>query len=335
MRKIIRRVAAVVVLALIAFVPLGPATGAIRSLPQVCMDLAFSTEEDFVTRGPVPGDGNPIISDGDLLGPDCVICARNRELLAGFQIQPDLGLDAADLIDMEQYLVGFSTELDSPSVGQFTKGDLLATSGVIIPNLALTHLFQVGYDIGLDALQFVGDPRSIVAFLDAAKEMPREYWLANPGDLPEMLAEYGIDIWFSTEGTWTPVGRPGFLDGDLLSSRDGIIVASNSMLLPSSVPAGIPERGIDFGLDGVTSDRIGNKEEIRFSTEILFTGRPSFTDGDVLLFGDNVVTSNYDLVGACEPEANFLGLDALSLAITRHVISLPMILKRWGGGPVL
>ena len=331
MRKLIRRVAAGVVLALIAFVPLGPATGAIRSLPQACMDLAFSTEEDFVTRGPVPGDGNPIISDGDLLGPGCVICARNQELLTGFQIQPDLGLDAADLIDVEAYLVGFSTELDSPNVGQFTKGDLLATNGVIIPNVALTYRFQLGYDIGLDALHFVGDPGSIVAFLDAAKELTREYWLENPGRLAEMLAEYQIDIWFSTEGTWTPVGRPGFLDGDLLSAGKGIVVASNSILLPPSVPAGIPERGVDFGLDGVTCDRIGNGEEIRFSTELLYTGRVSFTDGDVLLFGDNVVTSNYDLIGPCEPEANFLGLDALSMAIGRQTIFLPVILKQWGG----
>ena len=32
-----------------------------------CEGLLFSTSEDFVTRGLEPADGNPIISDGDLL----------------------------------------------------------------------------------------------------------------------------------------------------------------------------------------------------------------------------------------------------------------------------
>ena len=40
-----------------------------------CLEFGFSTEEDFVTQGPVPSDGNPIISDGDLLGPECAVAA--------------------------------------------------------------------------------------------------------------------------------------------------------------------------------------------------------------------------------------------------------------------
>ena len=39
-------------------------------------------------------------------------------------------------------------------------------------------------------------------------------------------------------------------------------------------PAGIPERGVDFGLDAVTKG-----ESTEFSTEILYEGELSFTDG--------------------------------------------------------
>ena len=46
-----------------------------------CEGFAYSTEEEFVTQGPEPADGNPIISDGDLLSRDGVVCARNRRLL--------------------------------------------------------------------------------------------------------------------------------------------------------------------------------------------------------------------------------------------------------------
>ena len=62
----------------------------------------------------------------------------------------------------------------------------------------------------------------------------------EPGRLLKRLEEYGLDIWFSTEGTLGPVDAPGFLDGDLLSARDGTIVAGNDILLPPGVPAGIP-----------------------------------------------------------------------------------------------
>ena len=64
------------------------AAGAELSDLSLCADLAFSTEEDFVTQGPEPPDGNPIVSDGDLLGPGCVICARNSDLMAPFDIEP-------------------------------------------------------------------------------------------------------------------------------------------------------------------------------------------------------------------------------------------------------
>jgi hypothetical protein len=109
---------------------------------------------------------------------------------------------------------------------------------------------------------------------------------------------------------------PGFLDGDLLSAATGAIVASNGNLLPGSVPSGIPDRGVDFGLDAVAGDREGIPELIAFSTEILFEGDPTFTDGDVLLYGNGVVRANWDLIAPFEPKARFLGLDALSM-VTR------------------
>ena len=285
---------------------------------EYCREFSFSTEEDFVTHGPEPPDGNPIISDGDLLGPNCVVCARNYDLLhETFDVTQDLGLDAADVIDVENYLVAFSTELDSPNLGQFTAGDLLVTNGVIIPNVALLYKFDLPQaDLGLDALHFVGDLQDITAFLVEIQQHSRDYWLKNPSVLSQVLNRHGVDIWFSTEGTAPPVEQPAFLDGDLLSALNGTIVAANAVLLPSSVPAGIPNRGVDFGLDAFAS-RTRDFETVRersfFSTEILYEGDPNFTDGDILRFGNGVVHTNEDLVGCFEPKASFLGLDALSV----------------------
>ncbi|RLG32866.1 hypothetical protein DRN97_06385 [Methanosarcinales archaeon] len=275
----------------------------------------FSTEEEFITQGLEPPDGNPIISDGDLLGPGCVVFARNQKLLAIFKTERDLGLDAADVIDVERFLVAFSTELDDPQ-GRFTSGDLLATNGAVIPNLALLANFNIPRaDLGMDAIHFIGDKGKIIAFLEYAAEKGRDFWRENPDRLPAMLKEYDIDVWFSTEGTAPTPEASLFLDGDLLSARMGKIVIAHADLLPSSVPAGIPDRGVDFGLDAATADRSGNRELIHFSTEILYEGRPSFTDGDVLFFDNGLVCTNEDLVRCFEPNADELGLDALSLAV--------------------
>jgi hypothetical protein len=317
MRKIITRVAAGALLLLIGLTSLGPVAGQLRQLPPACKNLAFSTEEDFVTQGPVPPDGNPIISDGDLLTAPldgsgaCIICARNADLLQIFQVPFDLGLDAADVIDVEAYLVAFSPELNSPNPNIFfTAGDLLVTNGAIILNTALTAKWQVGYDLGLDAVHFVGEPEAIVAFLTEAAKQTQPI---TADVLARLFEQFPIDIWFSTEGTWAPVGAVGFLDGDLVSANSGAIVASNADLLPGSVPAGIPNRGVDLGLDAVTTDRAGSKEGILFSTEILFDGEPTFTDGDVLRYGDSVFLTNGDLIHCFEPKAGFLGLDALHI----------------------
>ncbi len=332
MRKTTVRVAVGVLLILIALMPPGQVSGRPSQLPPECWDLVFSTEEDFTTFGPEPPDGNPVISDGDLLSSSangCVICARNLELLDSFGVQFDLGLDAVDLIAPERFLIVFSTELDSPEAGQFTAGDLLSTDGMVIANVALTDPFGVDYDIGLDAVHFVGDPAQIAAFLNEAAQFDREYWLQNPGALYRMLTEtYNIDIWFSTEGTHGPVTSPVFLDGDLLSATGGKI-AGNESLLPGTVPAGIPVRGVDFGLDAVTDARRPEGQLMYFSTELLFEGEPSLTDGDVLKAGNGVVAKNSDLVGCFEPRARELGLDALHIAIGGLDVDtyLPIILR--------
>jgi len=158
MQKWMRALALTLCLVTILVVSPGLVTSQVREPDlKYCVDLAFSTEEDFLSR-------DILISDGDLLGivhdatgPQCGICARNGDLLANFDISDDIGLDAADVINADAFLVAFSTELDSPNNAlpaiQFTAGDLLATNGTRIPNMALTYRFQVPYDIGLDALQ--------------------------------------------------------------------------------------------------------------------------------------------------------------------------------------
>jgi len=279
-----------------------------------CDGLVFSTEEDFVSRGPEPADGNPIISDGDLLGQGCVVCARNQDLLRNFDVNEDLGLDAVDVIDVERYVVAFSTELDSPH-GQFTAGDLLVTNGAIIPNAGLLAGFDVRHDMGLDAVQFVGDADKVRLFIDYVLEMGPEYW-GRAGTLQASLRQFNVDIWFSTEGTGPYPTQPGFLDGDLLSARDGTIVADNGQLLPPGVPAGIPTRGVDFGLDAVVAGGTGDLKLLQFSTEILYEGDVGFTDGDVLQYGNGVALTNKDLIACFEPAVDFLGLDALDLVET-------------------
>lgn len=277
--------------------------------------IFFSTEEDFVTQGSEPPDGNPIVSDGDLLNLAGHIYARNRELLGAFDVRDDLGLDAVDVIDVDDRFVAFSTELDHPN-GLFTAGDLLATNGAILSNSALLAAFQIPsqLDLGLDAVHFLGKPEDIISFLRMVRDRGRHFWLDNPVTLSKSLEEYDIDIWFSTEGTPPPLEKPMFLDGDLLSAT-GTVVGHNTHLLPAVVPAGIPNRGVDFGLDAVNADREGHQSSIHFCTEILFEGEFSFTDGDVLEIGRGVVIRNAALTKVFKPRSEFLGLDALSFTL--------------------
>ena len=124
---------------------------------------------------------------------------------------------------------------------------------------------------------------------------------------------------FSTGGTAPWPKEPKFLDGNLLSAATGAIVAANSDLLPLSVPAGIPKRGVDFGLDAYTLDiREEDDELFVFSTEILYLRELGFTDGDVLEQGDGIMLAHEKLINEFNPPNRWInvGLDALSMQFT-------------------
>lgn len=282
-----------------------------------CANGGFSTEEDFMMTKGEPFDGNPYISDGDLLSFNGQVCMRNHNLLAAFFAgarAPDLGLDAVDILDVEKATVAFSTELDDPA-NRFTAGDLLFTSGSAIPNVALMYRFGVTYDVGLDAVQFLGARDAILTFVDILRDLPYDALLQNPGVLQDYLKRYNVDIWFSVEGTVFSAENQLILDGDLLSAATGAVVFRQDQLLPPVVPAGLPQRGVDFGLDGVATPRAAElaRQKLYFSTEILFEEKAfAFTDGDVLRLGDGIAITNWDLIKPFSPAADFLGLDALS-----------------------
>jgi hypothetical protein len=239
-----------------------------------------------------------------------------------------LGLDAVDIVSVDRNLVAFSTELDDPR-GRFGAGDLLATNGAAIPNVVLLKQFQVGHDMGLDGLQFIGATNNIIDFLNRAAAISKEEWLKDPGQLFVLLQTFKVDIWLSTESTARQAVAVPILDGDLLSVGTGSVIVPQANLLPAGVPAGLPVGGVDFGLDAVAASRSGAIQTIRFSTEILFRGKPSFTDGDVLMKGNGVEVPNYDLIKAFEPRARFLGLDALhiDLPVPARFGYLPLVLK--------
>lgn len=301
--------------------------------------LFFSTEEDF-SPGLDSAAGN-VISDGDLLlGPN-QIYMRNAELLRPYRTEFDLGLDAVDVLEAGKKIVVFSTELAHPEK-IFTAGDLLSTTGMVIPNAALLACFHIprDLDLGLDAVQMVGKNEAIIDFVYKVQDIPRKEWLAQPFLLCEILKEFGIDIWFSTEGTPPLAHVPGFLDGDVLSALNGTIVLSNSDALPLTVPAGLPSRGVDFGLDAASAlfcnklvtpaDSLENSNYANyidytkytlflFSTEILHEEKPAFTDGDILIKDHNVIYDNYALIKGFYPAADFLGLDAVSIELNTEI----------------
>lgn len=294
-----------------------------------CLIGAFSTEEDFMMMEGEPYDGNPYISDGDLLNFNGQLCARNADLLAAFRPVADLGLDAVHIIDVTDRLVAFSTELDDPR-GQFSAGDLLFTNGAVIPNSALVSSFGIQYDIGLDAVQLLGERENILSFIGSIIDVPPDQW--QQGFLQDQLKRHKVDLWFSIEGTQSLPGAAPILDGDLLSAS-GVIVAPNSVLLPASVPAGIPQRGVDFGLDAVNAVRVAGDDiqgAILFSTEILYNGELGFSDGDVLLGGNGIAINHEDLIRPFHPRADFLGLDALWMGSPEPIPEDPFITHMCG-----
>lgn len=317
----------------------GGQTAEAQNAPRQCDGLLFSTSEDFtMQRGEGP-DGNPIVSDGDLLAFNpatglTTICLRNAELLRPYDIQGvDLGLDAVAAIGPKRDIIAFSTELDSIH-GQFTAGDLLfrssiaAIDGMIIPNAALLAQTRMRgrYDIGLDAVSFTGEREAMAEALRAIADLGRDRLQKEPRLLAEILTKFQVDILFSTEGTSPTQTKPDFIDGDLLSAATGAIFRSNSALLPA-LPAGIPARGADFGLDAYTlgqDPETGGVEEL-ISTEIIGRGRMPFTDGDALLPGPVLQYKNIQLLKSLTPPTEDLGLDALHLDLDRIACAAPII----------
>lgn len=277
---------------------------------QDCAEGGMSTEEDFMAdSGHL---ANPYVSDGDLLSLNGQVCARNADLLqvfySGSQAPADLGLDAVDILDVSRGIVALSTELDDPE-GQFAAGDLLLTNGTVIPNTALVYTFHITYDIGLDGVHFVGALDDIKSFAEFAPSLSPEEW--TQGGLQDELNNFDIDIWFTIEEWHPDDDGPDILEGDMLSALGGV-VTSQADLLPAAVPAGLPMRGVDFGLDAITGPRLPGQEPfMQFSTEIPYTDAPQFTDGDVLLLGNGVLIPNQNVILPFLPAADFLGLDAL------------------------
>ncbi|MBK8034481.1 MAG: hypothetical protein IPK17_34265 [Chloroflexi bacterium] len=281
-----------------------------------CRGGAFSTEEDFMMQQGEPYDGVPYISDGDVLSPSGQLCARNRELLQRFDVRDDLGLDALDvrlnLQGQNEHVVAFSTELADPN-GNFTAGDLLFTTGGIIANNVLVAPFGIGYDIGLDGLDLVGSDEVWERIIRWVTEQRGNF---SAEELISLLRDNRADILFSIEGSFSGGERfPIILDGDILSLATVSIAARNSDLIPYA-PAGIPDKGVDFGIDGVEymgdEWERGSFERFMFSTEILHEEELQFTDGDVLTTS-GVVIPNGVLTSGFVPAARFLGLDALWL----------------------
>ena len=160
--------------------------------------------------------------------------------------------------------------------------------------------------------------------IEKARSAGRAALIADPELLLKIMEELKVDIWFSIEGTSPTPKAPGILDGDLLSAVKGTKVVPQASLFDPPIPAGIPSRGVDFGLDAASArDRSNKPKGVLFSSEILYRGGPApFTDGDVLRIGGSVAINNKTLINPLEPAADFLGLDALSLTL-RQVTEAP------------
>ncbi|MEP3638591.1 MAG: hypothetical protein ABJN14_15175 [Paracoccaceae bacterium] len=320
------RTTSVLTLATYLLIPPEQAEAQVVNLAK-CEGLWFSTSEDFLATARsreitgAPSSTTTIISDGDLLsfqvGAGSQLCARNEELLRPFDIERfDHGLDALDKVVFEESVVigAFSTELDSINTGQFTAGDLLFTNGVIVPNAALLARFGLPsrFDLGLDAVHIEGGPRELRELLSKLADTDPNTLRENPGLLAEILEGTNTDILFSTEGTPPEVQKPLFLDGDLLSAKTGTIVRGNADLLPA-MPAGLPTRGVDYGLDAYTPslDPIELVPVELFSTEVNVR-KNTLSDGDVLSVGPGLYLRNLGLLGSFNPLDIDMGLDALA-----------------------
>src|SRR5262249_53143220 len=117
-------------------------------------EIAFSLDNGF----PVSHVGP--IQHGDLLSTRGRIIRRNQDLLAPFGLHPpapDVGLDAAHILDTGEILFSIETNIFSERLGlTLHRGDLLSSSGMVVRThqqmLAHFHPSNTSKDYGLDAL---------------------------------------------------------------------------------------------------------------------------------------------------------------------------------------
>ena len=90
---------------------------------------------------------------------------------------------------------------------------------------------------------------------------------------------------------------------------------SNNDLLPL-LPSGLPDKGVDYGLDAYTPaiDPIEQVPVELFSIEIQ-ARENTISDGDALTVGPNIYLTNKSLIASLEPLDTDMGLDALAAGI--------------------
>ena len=289
--------------------------------PERCTGLLFSTEEDFVSEAVETEDGNPLISDGDILafeGGTVRVCARNLALLERFDFSQGTrpaGLDALDVVSVSgEPVVAFSTDTDHP-FGGISDGDLLFSTGARISGDALTERLSRNLGLrgglGLDAIQFVGDPDRLEEVIGrlAEGEVPAE-------ELLSFMEEGGVDILYSIEATGPTADAPVVLDGDLISAVSGAVVRPQGDLF-AGYPAGLPSDGTDYGLDAFVAEREAREgEEGLLSSEIGQVGEPEpFAEGDLLRSGTAVALPAEAIADALGRPDLRPGLDALAFGV--------------------
>ena len=224
------------------------------------------------------------VSPGDLVSAAGRVVKRNQELTAHLGLmpsptQPDLGLDAVDVLPGGEIAFSIETDAFSESLGPLADGDVLSDRGRVVRGYAdLIGAFGPEppvVDQGLDALQVM-----------SADEL-----------------YFSVKNSFFSERLGRTIGS-----GDLLSSR-GAVVKTNKELLARFQPA---EPGKDYGLDAIF---VWPSGEVWFSVETGFYGQhfESYLPGDLLSDQGYVVYRNLDLMSAFQPLEDLydFGLDAM------------------------
>lgn len=244
-------------------------------------ELWFSTVSSFNASSGVLGT----VDGGDLISSAGHVVKRSADLFASvgaFPTDPDLGLDAVDILPGGEIAFSLGSSIISTTLGPLQHGDWLSNRGRILRRnqelLAPFGVLPAEPDLGLSAVHTTDDG--------------------------EVLFSIAADVYSERLG--------GNLQrGDLLSSS-GLVVRRNQQLLARFHPP--KPATADYGLDAVYFWPGG---EIWFSTELGFQDEVlgPILDGDLLSDQGYIVYRNRELVEAFAPAdvAAGLGLDALYL----------------------